>query len=369
MNAERLHAIALALKKEIDSQNLIPCYQEMVNSLQRAVSQPQQPAHQNAVSQQLSRVYAALEHAPSDLFSPVWRQTLDEIGGVELVGKPLAAHVRRIFERNQITPATALDELKQMFEALQKFKQAIDSTIQGLGALNIGAEELESGECEVGVLIPRAAIKNNLNALGEELKELNFIFGTFSELATGQRENYKVKSLSSTELMVFLAAIPPVAACIAHAAEKVANFYKTLLEIRKHKAELKALGLKETEMKGIADHANAFMQDKIEKLTVEIVDSYYKSKDQPRRNELRNSVTIALNRIATRIDQGFNIEVRVGPVPDEKDEGKKASAKDLQQYIAIIQGAREGLQFLKLKGDSILHLPDSTAHEKPEKKK
>lgn len=369
MNAERLHAICLSLKKELDSQNLIPRFQELLNSLQRVVSQPQQPGHQTTFSQQLDQLYAALEKTPSDSFSPVWRQTLEEIGGAELLGKPLSTHVRQVFERNQITPATALEELKKMFEALQKFKQAIDSTVQGLRGLDIGAEELEPGECEVGVLIPRAAVKNNLNAFGKELQELNFIFGTFSELATGQRENYEVKSLSSSELMVFLAAIPPVAACVAHAAERVVSFYKTLLEIRRHKAELKALGIKEAEMKGITNHANAFMEEKIDKLTVEIVDTYYKGKDEPRRNELRNSVTIALNRIANRIDQGFNIEVRVEPVPEEKDEEKKASAKDLRQHVATIRGAREGLQFLKLKGDSILHLPESTDQEKPQKKK
>ena len=101
--------------------------------------------------------------------------------------------------------------------------------------LGIGAEDLKPGECEVGILIPRNAVHNNIQEFGKELQDLNFILGTFSELASGDRETFEIKTISSTELMVFLAAIPPVAACVAHAAEKIINFYKTLLEIKKLK--------------------------------------------------------------------------------------------------------------------------------------
>ncbi len=218
-------------------------------------------------------------------------------------------------------------------------------------------------------MIPRKAVNNQLNEFGKELQELNFIFGTFSELASGNRENYEIKSISSSDLGIYLAAIPPVAACIAHAAEKIIDIYKKLIEIRKHKAELKMLGLKEKEMQGITDHSNKIMKEGIETLTVEIVNNYYVGNDDNRKNELSNGVKISLNKIANRVDQGFNIEVRAEPEEEPDEETGETDQQDKNQaFIRKVIEASETLRFLKLDGERILGLPEKAEPKKGSKK-
>ncbi len=369
MNAERLHVLCLSLQKEMNQINIHNKLKQAVQFLQQIVKQPQQPQAQEQLSNVLTQLHNELSDSQSDAFSPAWRQTLKEIGGEELFGIALSERIREIIERNQITPSTAHQEIQQIFQSFEQFKSGINNTIAGLKSLNIGYEQLKPGECEVGVVIPRKAVNNQLNEFGKELQELNFIFGTFSELASGNRENYEIKSISSSDLGIYFAAIPPVAACIAHAAAKIIDLYKNLIEIRKHKAELKILGLKAGEMQGITDHSNKKMREGIETLTVEIVNNYYVGNDDNRKNELSNAVKISLNKIANRIDQGFNIEVRAEPEEEPDEETGEIDRQDKDQvFIRKVIEASETLRFLNLDGERILRLPEKAEPKKGSKK-
>lgn len=76
-------------------------------------------------------------------------------------------------------------------------------------------------------------MSNDLRTFALELHRLDRTFGVFSELATGTREGFQVRSISSTDLTVFVDAAPEIAACTAIAVERVVALYKKLLEIRK----------------------------------------------------------------------------------------------------------------------------------------
>jgi hypothetical protein len=369
MNAERLHAVCLAIKTEMDSQTSVAALQQVVNFISRVVSQPQQPNHQAQLGTVLTQFYEKLRDAPSDRFSPAWRQTVDELGGSDLLGSSLVQSVRAIFERNQITPSVAQKEVQSVFEALQKFAQAIDSTVTGLSQIGIGAEKLAPGECELGILVPRHAVKDSLKEFGEELQDLDFILSTFSEVATGKRDSLPIKTISSSDLMVFLAALPPVAACVAHAAERLINAYKTLLEIRKLQGELKKQGLKDDEMTGIGEHANAVMTTAVEDITVEVIEQYFHGKDKGRKNELTNAVRISLNKLANRIDAGFSVEVRAEPPKKPKaPDATTPEEKTTKSHIDRVMSASQALRFMNLTGNRILHLPEKTVKEAKPKK-
>lgn len=362
MNAERLHAICSVLKKEMDSQGIVNSIQTLTSLLGQVANNPQQT---QKLGQVLTQLYKKLENAQSDSFSPAWRQVLEEIGGSDLLGNNLANRLHEIMERNEITPSIAFEEVQDIAKSIQAFKTAVDNVVSGLKGIQIGAEELEPGECEIGVLIPREAVHSNMVEFGEELKELDFILGTFSEVASGKRQTFDIKTISSSDLMVFLYAIPPVAACIAHAAEKIITLYKTLLEIKKLKGDLKKQGLAEEEMEGITEHAASKMKCGIEELTAEIIEEYYKGTDGGRKNELKNAVRIALNKLANRIDQGFNIEVRAEPleVKDLEEEEQRGPDKNAK-YLKTVVDAGKTLRFMKPEGDRLLRLPEETKGKK-----
>lgn len=362
MNAERLHAIVIALKSEVEQRNTVQSMNAMVEGLRAVVQQSTQATQQN-LSSRLKALYAALSDTPGDRFSPTWRQILSEIGGGDLFGKSLKERIESILAENQITPAVALQELEQVSEKLGNFVTALEDATSAFHLFKIGDEKLAPGESEVGILIPRDAIKNQLLGFSAELKELGFILNTFSEVVTGKPDDLAIRTISSSDLLVYLQAAAPYAACAAVAVERVVSLYKQLLEVRKLRQDLRKQGVPDDSTTGIEEYANELMTKGIEKASVEIINEFYHGKDKGRREELTTAVKISLTKIANRIDHGFNLEVRVEPpVKDEK----AGESEEVRKAVELIQAAAPNMQFLKLEGQPLLRLPEGEA--KPKKK-
>ena len=360
MNAERLHAIAVSLNQEMTQGNTVTRMQELISALQQVVNQPH-PQHQQALSQSLKAMYACVTNTASDGFSPAWREILREIGGESLSGSHLKVNVETIFAGNQITPAVAIEELQKLQKRLQAFKTALDQITSALRHLHISDEKLSPGECEIGILIPRDAVGNHMLEFADELKELGFILNTFSEVATGKKDELAIRTISSSGLLVHLQASAPYAACLAVAIERVVALYKQLLEIRKLREGLRKQGVPEDQSTGIEVYANNLMETGIDKIAVEVVSEYHKKDDKGRKNEFTNAVRIWLNKVANRIEHGFNIEVRAEPLDKKSDQEEN---KRLQAAIATIQAATANMQYMKLEGKPILRLPEVIEKQK-----
>ncbi len=361
MNAERLNAVLLALKAEYDSQDIDRKLQSVVEKLEQVVNS-NHSSYQQELANALKLFRTSTNNAKSDLFSPMWRQILVEIGAEPLIGQALREHVDGILETNSITPAVALEEIRKIHSRVKSLRQAINQGADSFKYLGIGSERLNPGECEIGVLVPRSAIENRLLNFAAELKEIDFIVNTFTEIATGQREQIALKTVSSSDLLVYLSSNLPSAACIAVAVERVVALYKQLLEVRKLHGELRKQGVPAESIKGIESHANEIMSKGIEQLSVEIVAKYYHKKDGGRKNELITAAKVSLNKLANRIDRGFNVEVRVEQLAEGSAESKN---EEKNQAVHTIFAASANMKFLKVDGPPILQLPEST--EKPKK--
>lgn len=354
MNSERLHAIVLQLNQEMTRTDTVVKVQELIDALTQVINHPN-PLHHQELSLNLLAICNALNNTASDEFSPVWRQITQEIGGEVFFGTTLKSKIEAIFARNQITPVLALTELQQLHEQLQRFSTALDHCSAAFGHFKIGDEKLAPGECEIGILIPRAAVRNKLIDFANELKELGSILNTFAEVATGSKDDLAIRTISSTDLLVHLQASAPLATFLAACIARVVDLYKNLIEIRKLHQEIRRQGVPDQNMSGIENYANEIMEKGIAKIAAEMVQEYYTKEDKSRKNELTKSVRISLQKIANRIDNGFNIEVRVAPAakPDERENNKI-----LQKAIETIQAATPNMRFLKLEGNPILRLPE-----------
>jgi len=366
MNAERLHAIASALQEDISKSAVLSNLQQLISMLSNQVSQPNQPQYQQQTSQFLLALVEGLRAAAVNRFSPTWQQALQEIGAWQLLGNTLAERVEEIFARNQITPAVAQQELQALFNELQAFSSAFDQLLASFRTLKIGKEDLAPGECELGVLVPRAFVENRLDRFAEELEELDQIFGVFAELSTGSRPSFPIKTISSTDLSIFLEVGAVVGACVATAVERIIALYKTLLEVRKLQGELVKQGVDKKNLEGLETHANGIMDAGIDKLVKDLLSEFKGKVDAGRKNELSVELKYSLKKIANRIDRGFNIEVRMEePLqPADNDEEVTPEVKALSRSHEKIREASQTLQFLKLDGEPILRLSEGK-NEKP----
>jgi len=354
MNAERFHAIARTLKGELSERNVVERLQHLFNALQ-GISQTSNASTQGNLAGSLEAFYKEVTDTTSDSFTPTWRQVLVEIGGEELFGKNLKQQVQEILANNQMTPVVAYQQIQPILTRLRAFEDSLNKVVLAFENFKIGFEELRPGEAEIALLIPRAAVENKLGGFANELKEMEFILNTLSEVATGRQDDLKIRTMSSSGLLVFLAAPPVFAAAIAKAVDLVVGAYKKILDIKKLELEIKRLEMPEEISEKTKEYANTRMAAAIETFTVEIIKQYPVT-DKERKHELTNAVTISLNRIANRIDHGFNFEVRIEPLtapPTDGDEG-------VTQAVQVIRAASDNMQYMKLEGPPILALPEET---------
>jgi hypothetical protein len=359
MNAERLHAVAKGIKQGLQETSLLSLLQALAASLSNQVNQPGQPQYQQEVARTLQQLETALAESTIDEFSPTWVQVLEEIGGAGLFGPELAAAIAEIFSRNQITPSIAYTEIQQIITRVSTFSSAVDQLLASFAALEIGAEELPPGECEVGVLVPRQYVDNRLDKFAEELDELNKIFGVFEEVCTGSRPSPTIRAISSSDLTIFLDQAPIVGACIATTIGGIVALYKQLLEIRKLKGELLKQGVQEKALKAIDDDATKKMDDGLVELVKTLMADFATKAEKGRKNELEIELKFAVKKIANRIDRGFNIEVRMTePAEDAAEAEEPQNAEKIKQHFARISAAAPNMQFLKLEGEPLLSLEE-----------
>lgn len=350
--------MALVIKDDLQATGVVATMQQLRDALRNQVNAPQEPTYQQQVSTALQQLAEARGHA----FPPTWEQALEELGIQGLLGQQLVDAVREIFERNQITPSVALEEIQALTGRLEATVAALDQLLAALSHFRVGSEDLDAGEAEVGILIPRDVIDNELGQLGGEFVELQKLLRPFLEVATGSRPAVEVRAISSTDFGVFLDIAPEAAAFIAVAVERVVALYKTLLEVRTLRQGLRDQGVPDASLVGVDEHANEHMTTGIATAVDELVDSKT-GIESGRKNELKTELRWALNAFANRIDKGYNIDVRAGE-PEQTDtdaDADGASVDELAKAFRLIADVSPGLRFINRSGDPILSLPEGPA--------
>lgn len=361
MNAERLHAIAREALADLDETRLEQHVSGLADQLDRLVTAPQDPGAQASVAEARKQLKKAVDASSLRSLSPLWTDVLVETGVWRAIGPPLAGLIDAAFVGQDLTPHEAATRVRKAAGQVLSIRQVLTNLINAFEVLDIGAEELAPGEAEIGVLIPRGAVKEGLNQLGNEFAALQRILGPFSELATGSRPELKVRSISSSEFGVFIALAPAVAALIGTTIERLLNAYEKFLRIRQLRKEMRDQGVPEESLIGVSDHAESQMADAIVEIVEAALADANASIEQGRRNELRIEFKRSVESLAGRIDVGFNFEVRAEP-PEKTEEGEEDGDDQLDVYAAIDQLGLP-LQFRRMDGEPILRLPHSASED------
>jgi hypothetical protein len=359
MNAERLHALVDRIDTELQQTKAVDNLIALSNALQSVVNQSTAQSQQQLASA-LSSFRSDMAASDIENWSPAWIESLNEIGFSDFLGTRLLQRVDRIIATNAITPAVAKQQADEIRTSLENLRRAVSNLQDAFSTFGIGAETLEPGECEVGFLIPRRTVDNELFHFASELKEIDFILRTITEIATGDVEATKIRTISSTDFLILLAEHSAQAALLAAVVERLIAGYKKILEIRKLHGELSLLVGKKA-LKEVEKQAEATMVETIKSAVDQAIKSYPK-KDAGRKNELKNALESALRKLADRIDRGVNIEIRIEPLLSPSDEERPAKgeegavAKQHAEHRRIIEKAAKHLEFLHREGPPILHL-------------
>ena len=118
------------------------------------------------------------------------------------------------------------------------------------------------------------------------------------------------------------------------------------------------------ELESVDAHADNHMERGIEEIVDGLLVEFGEHLTPERRNELDTELRLSLNGLANRIDDGYQIDVRSGPAPEEGEEKDEDEQVDPNaRFAALIEQLRPGLQFVRLAGAPILSLPEPVNDE------
>lgn len=376
MNVGKLYACLNIIREEYDNFEIIEKLKTLQSSLQQSVSQPNEETAKN-FRDNYSNLFNALSESWSNFESPTRIKTFDDIEASSKIGQGLMNRIEKIISNNNITPASALKSLSELVNEIEEFSDAIEGVVEDFEFLNFKYEDIKSGEYEIGVSFPMKIIKSNLEGVSKETNELDRVFKTFKEIAEDDTSSIKIRSISTTDLQVFLDSAPIVAALIATSLERIVALYKNILEIKKIKNELVAKKTPKDVITPLEKHEAEIMKRGIKDMSENLVDEFYKQKDDGRKNELKVALGNALRYLAEKIEHGAIFDVRAGePEEPESTEGeeetpqyKKAKTEYLKEMKHINQINSKGRSVAELqKGDIALLLLKSKKKDSENKK-
>ena len=355
MNAEQLHAVCKELVNEISEHQLIDRLTNLEQALEQAASQPHVQEFQQQIGEIRSQLKLSLSSEKKD-WAVSQKQIIDEIGGTSLLGKSLLDRVERSFTQNEVTLVLVKDDISNIRNELIEFHGGLQSLIDGFVKFNIAFEQLEPYAAELGIIIPRAN-NENLAFIAKDLKKLEYELQAFSELVTGQTEQFRVKTISSSDYSIFLGLSPVVVLVVVKVIVELEEAYIKFLEIRLRRKEFKEKNAPQPVMEEIDKWIIKSMEDEVDKITKELLVEHEKiNRPDGRENELEMRVKTTVRKFAGRIDAGYNFSARIGPLDTENEEDTNEEYLRKEKIVESIAEASKTMELRKFSGDSVLPL-------------
>lgn len=345
MNTERLYELLEKVRREVVRVGVTEKLDELIQHITNQVNEPQNGAHQTGFSQALTQLRARYQLSWFMQLTPLETDVLEKIGLGILIGRRLPARLVELVRNNGMLPAVVRDALTQISTDLKTQLGYVATTIKSFEQLGLDEGGLAPGVGELALKIPREGIDESFSSFIEDAKFLDALVGTSVEIVEGKHDKLTLKSLASSDYNIALEVAPQVVAFVVLAIERVMAGYKTVLEIRVLRDQLKA--------RQAPDAAIASIEEDIEKRVKEIarkgLDEALKEMKlklpSGRGNEVKTHAASLFRKLVEKLENGYDLDGRVGHEEiAPEDEQEKA---EHEQLVAIDRKVRLGIKVVR----------------------
>ena len=356
MNAERLGLIMKAVREDMSKVGVVAKLKAVIKALSNHISAPNEE-HQKQISTAREELAAALQQSEFSKFPRTWRSTLEELVIYDFLGDQLKNSIDEIFERNQITQDVARDEIQKIHQYLTQYDAAFDHILQGFDYLEIETEGPGEGEAELSILMPAGAFDNELKRFAAEIKFFDQAIRFFSEVNTGSRETPLIKQLSSSDPTVLVSTGVAALGGLLWASKQILDLMTKTEGLRKAKHVADKAGAEAR----ITDMIEAQVRKEINAGLVGVTDTLITkyAGTKPRKAELKIEGGKILKGLATRLDNGYQLEGDVGEIEQEQLEEGQEPDKERAEKVKLIQEVKQlahDVRYSDVTNQPVLHL-------------
>lgn len=345
MNTERLFEILSQIDQQVAETGLVQKLDQLIEFIGQQVGDPSNASHQQNFANARKDLSATLSGSWFARLTPLETEVLDQMGLTYLVGNRLPNRLTVLMRENGMLPAVVRDEFSSISEQIKSKLATTRQTKKNLDSLGFAAESLEPQTGELAYRIPRPAIDDRYESFLSDAEFYKSFASTMSEIVLGQTPELKLRGLSSSAFSIFLSIDPQVVAFIVLAIERVLNGYKTLLEVRVLRDQLKERAVPEDVLAQLEKNT----EERMERVFRQALDSAIKEikaqAKKERLNELKNHATILLRQLIESMERGYEVDARVGYSDvDPEDQAEKSKNDEMRDIDASVRKSIEAVR-------------------------
>ena len=345
MNTERLYELLSQLEIETSKLDLLGKLDRLVEYVGQQVSDPSNAEHQTNFSSSRKELEVSLRESWFSQLTPLEADVLNSMGLDYLIGQKLPRRLKQIMRDDGMLPAVVRDELSSIVQVIKsKLTTAVD-TKNNLSKLGFVSEKIEVGSAELAYRIPRAAIDNRYSTFLEDAQFYHSLVTIMSEIVLGATPELELQGLSSSAFSIFLNLDPEVVAFTILAIERAMNSYKTILEIRVLRDQMKNRGVTEEALAAIEANIQSTLDEVFRTALLSAIKETKTSASKERKNELVNHGSILLRQLSEKMEEGYEVDARVGYSEEDIEEESEKTIND--RYREIDKKIRKAIKSVR----------------------
>ncbi len=196
-----VHRLRSVIGRVIDEHHRLEIDEKLakaVEALDECVTHPS-PARDEHFRGILLELLDELSRAPTNELVESDRRILAGIRGDQFVGRGLAEWLRRLADERPFLAARAKDQYERLAKTLRAYREVLARIDEGFGKLGIDAVlQQEEAAYEIGILLPEALTKGNLERVSRELKAWDEKLRALFLVITTRPAVLSVRCVSST---------------------------------------------------------------------------------------------------------------------------------------------------------------------------
>jgi hypothetical protein len=353
MKAERLRSVVDLLLEEFRGANLGSVFSQLSSFAQQALQNPNDPAAQSNYSKAIKALRERMLADPYRDWPESYKDIASEIGASDLLGNRLLERIDQASRNSSLGLPSLVAELNQLHQEANGLQQRLDAAATSLKGLGVQPDELEAGEAEMGILLPRDAFDETLRGLADEAREFDKNLRPFAELG-GDAGPIRLRSISSSDWQLYVLMSLGGLSVVNWVLRQIVAVLKNLVEIRKTYSELTRKNLPPEATDGLKAYADAMLATKLREVAEQAVEKFGAGLAEDRKNELKNYVTQSCKFLVTRIDKGLRIDLRVeykktedaGAAEQANADGQQGALPERETLRALAQEMNETASLL-----------------------
>lgn len=342
MELSRFHSAIKQIATDYKENAIETNLASLAANLASLAANPGNVSVSQAFKDQLNTLRATLNQSILNAAEDELFETINDYGLAQYVGNGLFDVIKTVLDENQLTPSIASTEIENFRLEIVKKMGVVTSIDSAFAELEVDYWSLEPGQTEMLVNLPMDQESKTLEDLAKEAKDWHQICRAIAETFDPEQNRVTIRTVTSGSILLYLAAVPPF---IFGVAKCLKGVNQVLAEVIKMKALFKQLVDSEqpdSVLKAFETHHEGKAKIDLEKLAFMLVDEHYKGEDQGRKNELKNSLSISLQRLSQKLAVGAKVSLRLAaPKRPKIEEGvdatpeQRATLEKIEQFERV----------------------------------